>query len=136
VHVLIDQGQRPGPVLDFAVLAEADPLARDEPSALVLQHLERPWYTAPRGPDQPVHRRDRPAGRDSESRHTVCAENEIPDIGEYARGQAEFWQVWDVRAKRIRARGRAFHMGKIGAQQDKIITRRDPARLPGSSPLH
>ena len=30
------------PVVDFAVFAEADPLAREEPSALVLQHLERP----------------------------------------------------------------------------------------------
>jgi len=68
--------------------------------------------------------------RDSESRHAVGAENEIPDIGEYSRGQAGFWQVWDVRAKRIRSRGRAFYMGKIGAQQDKIIARRDPAARP------
>jgi hypothetical protein len=68
--------------------------------------------------------------RDSESRHAVGAENEIPDIGEYSRGQAGFWQVWDVRAKRIRARGRAFYMGKIGTQQEKIIARRDPAARP------
>ena len=68
--------------------------------------------------------------RDSESRHAVGAENEIPDIGEYSRGQAGFWQIWDVRAKRIKARGRAFYMGKIGAQQEKIIARRDPAGRP------
>jgi hypothetical protein len=68
--------------------------------------------------------------RDSESRHAVGAENEIPDIGEYSRGQAGFWQIWDVRAKRIKVRGRAFYMGKIGAQQEKIIARRDPAARP------
>lgn len=68
--------------------------------------------------------------RDSESRHAVGAENEIPDIGEYSRGQAGFWQIWDVRAKRIKSRGRAFYMGKIGTQQEKIIAHRDPVARP------
>ena len=68
--------------------------------------------------------------RDSEARHAVGAENELPDISEYSHGEAGFFQIWDVRAKRIRARGRAFHIGKIGEQQKKIITRRDPAARP------
>jgi DNA-binding transcriptional ArsR family regulator len=68
--------------------------------------------------------------RDSEARHAVGAENELPDISEYSRGEAGFFQIWDVRAKRIRSRGRAFHIGKIGEQQAKIIARRDPAARP------
>ena len=68
--------------------------------------------------------------RDSEARHAVGAENELPDVSEYSRGEAGFFQIWDVRAKRIRARGRAFHIGKIGEQQEKIIARRDPAARP------
>jgi hypothetical protein len=68
--------------------------------------------------------------RDSEARHAVGAENELPDIAEYSRGEAGFFQIWDVRAKRVRARGRAFHIGRIGEQQAKIIARRDPAARP------
>jgi hypothetical protein len=68
--------------------------------------------------------------RDSEARHAVGAENEIPDIAEYSRGEAGFFQIWDVRAKRIRSRGRGFYMGKIGEQREKIIARRDPAARP------
>ena len=68
--------------------------------------------------------------RDSEARHAVGAENEIPDIAEYSRGQAGFFQVWDVRAKRVKSRGRAFFLGKIGVQKEKIISRRDPAARP------
>jgi hypothetical protein len=68
--------------------------------------------------------------RDSEARHAVGAENELPDISEYSHGEAGFFQIWDVRAKRVRARGRAFHIGKIGEQQAKIIARRDPAARP------
>jgi hypothetical protein len=48
----------------------------------------------------------------------------------YPRGQAGFWQVGDVRVKRILSRGRAFSMGKIGAQRETIIFRRDPAGRP------
>jgi hypothetical protein len=68
--------------------------------------------------------------RDSEARHAVGAENEIPDIAEYSRGEAGFFQVWDVRAKRVKSRGRAFFIGKIGVQKEKIISRRDPAARP------
>jgi hypothetical protein len=68
--------------------------------------------------------------RDSEARHAVGAENEIADIGEYSRGEAGFFQVWDVRAKQVRSRGRAFYMGKLCEQQEKIIARRDPAARP------
>jgi hypothetical protein len=68
--------------------------------------------------------------RDSEARHAVGAENEIPDIAEYSRGEAGFFQVWSTRAKRITARGRSFYMGSIGEQQRTIIARRDPAGRP------
>jgi len=68
--------------------------------------------------------------RDSEARHAVGAENEIPDLAEYSRGEAGFFQIWDVRAKRVKARGRAFYIGKIGEQKEKIVARRDPAARP------
>jgi hypothetical protein len=68
--------------------------------------------------------------RDSESRHAVGAENDIPDIAEYSRGEAGFFQIWSVRQKKILARGRGFWMGNIGVQRDKIIARRDPSRRP------
>ncbi len=42
--------------------------------------------------------------RDSESRHAVGAENEIPDIAGYSGGEAGFFQIWSVRAKKILAR--------------------------------
>ena len=48
--------------------------------------------------------------RDSESRHAVGAENEIPDIAEYSGGEAGFFQIWSTRAKKILARGpRVLH---------------------------
>jgi len=68
--------------------------------------------------------------RDSEARHAVGAENEIPDIAGYSRGEAGFFQIWDVRAKRVKARGRAFYIGKIGAQKEHIVSRRDRAARP------
>ena len=68
--------------------------------------------------------------RDSESRHAVGAENEIPDIGEYSGGEAGFFQIWSVRAKKILARGRGFYIGRIGDQQREIISKRDPAARP------
>jgi DNA-binding transcriptional ArsR family regulator len=68
--------------------------------------------------------------RDSESRHAVGAENEIPDIAEYSGGDSGFFQVWSTRAKRVLARGRSFWMGSIGEQQRLIISRRDPALRP------
>ena len=68
--------------------------------------------------------------RDSESRHAVGAENEIPDIAEYCGGEAGFFQIWSTRAKKILARGRSFYIGSIGEQQEHIISRRDPAARP------
>ena len=68
--------------------------------------------------------------RDSESRHAVGAENEIPDISEYSGGEAGFFQIWSVRAKKILARGRGFYIGRIGDQQREIISKRDPAARP------
>lgn len=68
--------------------------------------------------------------RDSESRHAVGAENEIPDISEYSGGEAGFFQIWSTRAKKILARGRGFWIGSIGDQQEHIISRRDPAARP------
>jgi hypothetical protein len=68
--------------------------------------------------------------RDSEARHAVGAENEIPDIAEYSRGEAGFFQIWDVRAKRVKARGRAFFIGKIGVQKERIVACRDLAARP------
>ena len=67
--------------------------------------------------------------RQSESRHATGAEYDIPDIGEYSRGQAGFFQVWNVMGKRVTARGRAFNIGKIGDQQ-KIIRSREGAGRP------
>ena len=52
--------------------------------------------------------------RDSESRHAVGAENEIPDIAEYSGGESGFFQIWSTRAKRVLARGRSFWMGASG----------------------
>jgi hypothetical protein len=68
--------------------------------------------------------------RDSESRHAVGAENEIPDIADYSGGESGFFQIWSTRAKRVLARGRSFWMGSIGEQQRLIISRRDPAARP------
>jgi DNA-binding transcriptional ArsR family regulator len=68
--------------------------------------------------------------RDSESRHAVGAENEIPDIAEYSGGESGFFQIWSTRAKRVLARGRSFWMGTIGEQQRLIISTRDPAARP------
>ena len=68
--------------------------------------------------------------RDSEGRHAVGAENEIPDISEYSGGEAGFFQIWSTRAKKILARGRSFYIGSIGEQQEHIISRRDPAARP------
>jgi hypothetical protein len=68
--------------------------------------------------------------RDSESRHAVGAENEIPDIAGYSGGEAGFFQIWSVRAKKITARGRGFYIGRIGDQQRQIISTRDPAARP------
>ena len=68
--------------------------------------------------------------RDSESRHAVGAENEIPDIAEYSGGEAGFFQIWSTRAKKILARGRSFYIGSIGEQQEHIISKRDPAARP------
>jgi hypothetical protein len=71
--------------------------------------------------------------RGSESRHATGAEYDIPDISEYSRGQAGFFQVWDVRGKRVRTRGRAFNIGNIRDQQRIIRMREDDGRpvLPG-----
>ena len=68
--------------------------------------------------------------RDSESRHAVGAENEIPDIAGYSGGEAGFFQIWSTRAKKILARGRGFYIGRIGDQQREIISKRDPAARP------
>ena len=68
--------------------------------------------------------------RDSESRHAVGAENEIPDIAEYSGGEAGFFQIWSTRAKKILARGRGFYIGRIGDQQREFISKRDPAARP------
>jgi hypothetical protein len=68
--------------------------------------------------------------RDSEARHAVGAENEIPDISQYSGGEAGFFQIWSTRAKKILARGRGFWIGSIGDQQEHIISRRDPAARP------
>ena len=71
--------------------------------------------------------------RGSESRHATGAEYDIPDISEYSRGQAGFFQVWDARGKRVRARGRAFNIGSIRDQQVIIRAREsgDRPALPG-----
>jgi hypothetical protein len=68
--------------------------------------------------------------RDSETRHAVGAENEIPDISGYSRGEAGYFGVWSVRQKKYVRRGRTFYMGKIGVQKEKIIAHRDPAARP------
>jgi hypothetical protein len=68
--------------------------------------------------------------RDSETRHAVGAENEIPDISKYSGGQAGYFGTWSVRQKKYTQRGRAFYIGKIGVQRDKIISKRDPAARP------
>jgi DNA-binding transcriptional ArsR family regulator len=68
--------------------------------------------------------------RDSETRHAVGAENEIPDISAYSHGEAGYFGVWSVRQKKYVQRGRTFWIGKIGMQKDKIIARRDPAARP------
>lgn len=67
--------------------------------------------------------------RESEARHAVGAENELPDISEYSRGEAGYFGVWSVRQKRLLQRGRTFYIGKLRDQQ-QIIARRDPAARP------
>ena len=68
--------------------------------------------------------------RDSEARHAVGAENELPDISEYSRGQAGYFGIYSVRQKKLTQRGRTFYIGKLRDQQEKIIARRDPAARP------
>jgi hypothetical protein len=67
--------------------------------------------------------------RDSEARHAVGAENELPDISEYSRGQAGYFGIYSVRQKRLIQRGRTFYIGKL-ADQQKIVARRDPGDRP------
>jgi hypothetical protein len=67
--------------------------------------------------------------RDSETRHAVGAENEIPDISEYSRGEAGYFGIWSVRQKKYIQRGRTFYIGKLRDQQG-IVARRDPAARP------
>ena len=48
--------------------------------------------------------------RDSESRHAVGAENEIPDIAEYSGGEAGFFQIWARRGQEVPGPGpRVLH---------------------------
>jgi DNA-binding transcriptional ArsR family regulator len=68
--------------------------------------------------------------RDSEARHAVGAENELPDISEYSRGQAGYFGIYSVRQKKLIQRGRTFYIGTLRDQQEKIIARRDPAARP------
>ncbi len=68
--------------------------------------------------------------RDSEARHAVGAENELPDISGYSRGQAGYFGIYSVRQKKLTQRGRTFWIGTLRDQQDKIIARRDPAARP------
>ncbi len=68
--------------------------------------------------------------RDSEARHAVGAENELPDISGYSRGQAGYFGIYSVRAKTLIQRGRTFWIGTLRDQQQKIIARRDPAARP------
>jgi DNA-binding transcriptional ArsR family regulator len=68
--------------------------------------------------------------RDSEARHAVGAENELPDIAEYSGGQAGYFGIYSVRQKKLIQRGRTFYIGKLRDQQEKIIARRDPAARP------
>ncbi len=68
--------------------------------------------------------------RDSEARHAVGAENELPDISEYSRGQAGYFGIYSVRQKKLVQRGRTFYIGKLRDQQQNIIARRDPATRP------
>ena len=68
--------------------------------------------------------------RDSETRHAVGAENDIPDISEYSAGEAGYFGIWSVRRKKYLQRGRTFYIGKIGVQKEQIIARRDPAARP------
>jgi hypothetical protein len=67
--------------------------------------------------------------RDSEARHAVGSENELPDISEYSRGQAGYFGIWSVRQKKLVQRGRTFYIGKL-ADQREIVDRRDPADRP------
>jgi hypothetical protein len=67
--------------------------------------------------------------RDSEARHAVGSENELPDIAEYSRGQAGYFGIWSVRQKKLVQRGRTFYIGKL-ADQKEIVARRDPAARP------
>ena len=68
--------------------------------------------------------------RDSEARHAVGAENELPDISGYSRGQAGYFGIYSVRQKKLTQRGRTFYIGTLRDQQQKIIARRDPAARP------
>ena len=67
--------------------------------------------------------------RDSEARHAVGAENELPDISEYSRGEAGYFGIYSVRQKRLTQRGRTFYIGKL-ADQREIVARRDPGDRP------
>jgi hypothetical protein len=68
--------------------------------------------------------------RDSEARHAVGAENELPDISEYSRGEAGYFGIYSVRQKRLVQRGRTFYIGNLRDQRDKIVARRDPSARP------
>jgi hypothetical protein len=68
--------------------------------------------------------------RDSEARHAVGAENELPDISGYSRGQAGYFGIYSVRQKKLIQRGRTFYIGKLRDQQERIISKRDPAARP------
>jgi len=69
--------------------------------------------------------------RDSETRHAVGAENEIPDISEYSGGQAGYFGIWSVRRKKYLRRGRTFYIGKIGVQKGADHRQGRSCRPPG-----
>jgi hypothetical protein len=75
---------------------------------------------------------DDPAlARDSESRHAVGAENEIPDISEYSGGEAGFFQIWSTRAKKVLAGAAGSISAGSGTSSGRSSAR--ATRLPARS---
>ena len=70
--------------------------------------------------------------RDSEARHAVGAENELPDISEYSRGQAGLLRhLLRCGRRSLIQRGRTFYIGKLGDQQREDHRPPRPGRPPG-----
>ena len=134
--VMIDEIDETGNIEGATKLLEF--LASKQRKSAVMPGPGRPAGDRPPGPAAPACAINLSTvvygmlARDSEARHAVGAENELPDISEYCRGEAGLLQhLLGVRPKKLIQRGAGPSTSASSAiSRQKIIARRDPAARP------